>query len=242
MKEIARGAASVLLALTLALAWAWTGWLKDAGRIDDEQRLLILVVLTLILAIQQIYLVLPKPAKRSAVEERRAINQHYLELFSIKYHRELAALTGKRNTLPVRLNVMLPTRRAKGLFGSYLQIYYYYAPRPYNDYELSLQWKLKEGTCGWAWKYKITSIFDSLRPDLQLPSNRVTAAQAKVIGDLKSVMSIPIWHEGKVVAVFNLDSDQNVADTHFDHPEIYVIATGFANSFGAQFYKDGVEA
>ena len=47
MKKLLKGTGTVALALALALGWAWTGWLKDAGYINDKGRLQILIALTI---------------------------------------------------------------------------------------------------------------------------------------------------------------------------------------------------
>src|SRR5438128_1125243 len=104
MKKLLKGASTVALALALALGWAWTGWLKDAGYINDQWRFRILVTLTLLLALQQIYLVIPKPEKRGVVEERRAINENYLSQFRTKYEQQIAKINGGAQAPPVRVN------------------------------------------------------------------------------------------------------------------------------------------
>jgi|GEM_PF-2891385 len=244
MVRFLKGAGSVLLAVALALTWTWTGYLKDAGYINDRQRLSILLTLTLLLALQQIYLVIPKPEKRGVIEERRNINEYYLKSFYLTYYEKLKTVCGTASPPVIRLNVMLPTRRVKGLFGSYLQIYYYLVPpgRPYTDAERDLRWKGKEGTCGWAWKCRTQSIFDSKTPQLSLSEKRLNAAKKLVVGHLKSTLSVPIWQGTKVVGVFSLDSEQNVDQTFFDHPDVFGLAVAFARDFGAQCYPDGIES
>lgn len=243
MLRFIKGAGSVLLAIALALTWSWTGWLKDSGYLNDRQRLSILVCLTALLAVQQIYLVLPTPEKRGAVEERRAINENYLKLFCVKYYETLKVITGGGGAPPIRVNIMLPTRKVKGLLGSYLRIYYYAVPagKPYSNTELSLRWRMKEGTCGWAWKYGISSTFDSADPNLRLSDQRIDAAKKSIVKDVQSVLSVPIWHGGKIVGVFSLDSEKNVDQTRFHDSEIFTLAVAFANNLGAQCYSDGVE-
>jgi hypothetical protein len=243
MIRFLKGTASVLLAIALALTWTWTGWLKDGQYINDKQRLIILLILTLLLAMQQTYLVLPKPEKRGVVEERRAINEYYLKSFYLTYYEKLKSIPGAASP-PIRLNIMLPTKRAKGLLGSYLQIYYYLVPpgNPYTDNERALRWRSKEGTCGWAWKCEVQSIFDSATPSLQLSDKRLDSSKRAVVGHINSALSVPIWYGTKVVGVFSLDSEQNVSQTYFNHPEIFTLAVAFARDFGAQCYPDGVES
>lgn len=244
MSKLLKGAGSVVLAMVLALSWLWATWLKDAGYIDNRQRLWTLMGLTLALALQQIYLVLPKPEGRGAVDGRRDIIESYLSRFRTSYNNELASLLPGQPPPPVRLNIMLPTRRARGLLGSYLKIYYYSCPPEdnYTDDERSLKWKSKSGTCGYTWKCGDISIFDSVEHGLQLSAARLQKAQAKVVGEINSALSVPIWHDNKVVGVFSLDSKRNVAETCFHHAAVYVLAARFARTLEAQCHPDGVKA
>lgn len=244
MKKLLKGTGTVALALALALGWAWTGWLKDAGYIDDKGRLQILIVLTILLALQQIYLAIPSPEKRAVVEKRRAINENYLSQFRAKYESLIKKTNGGTTVPPVRVNIMLPVKRARGLLGSYLQVYFCSFPsgHAYTDDELALKWASEEGTCGWAWKYGIRSIYDSVRTDYKLSNDRLKKDKPAVVGDINSAASFPIWYNGNVVAVFSLDSQCNVTETHFDDPEIYVWAAGFADTLGVQCYPHGIEA
>jgi hypothetical protein len=244
MKRFLKSAGSVLLTLVLALAWTWTGLLKDAKYIDDNQRFWILVSLTILLTLQQIYLVIPKPEKRGVVEARRAINENYLQLFRLKYERTVATLNQGKGCPPVRVNIMLPVKKVRGLFGAHLRMFFHAVPlhHNYTDEEKSLKWSSKEGTCGWAWKYGEYSISDSVMPQLKLPEGRIKRDKVSIVSHIKSTLSIPIWYDGKIVGVFNLDSDLNVTETRFDDSEIYILAAGFANTLGGQCYRDGVEA
>jgi hypothetical protein len=149
MTGIWKGAGSVVLALVLGYGWTWTLLLKDQGFITNSQRYQIFVVLTILFIVQQIYLVLPKPADRSMVEGRRVLTESYLTGFLAKYYEQLKKLVSPndpdRKLAIVRVNVAMPTRKIKGLFGSYLRIYYYACPPrvAYANTELSLKWKKK---------------------------------------------------------------------------------------------------
>lgn len=215
---------SVLLALFLAFGWHLTGYLKDLGKVSNTDRLWILVVLGTLFLLQQIYLAMPKPGPHDEIEKRKALIQFYLRSAHATYYEKLQEILGPSQTeyATVRIHVMLPTHRALGLFGSYLKVYYYYCPEGviYSPAELDLTWKKKEGTCGWAWAKNRITIYDSARPDLATPIHRLNLTQRPVVKSIKSVISFPIWHNGKVVGVLGLDSKENVEETRFDNVEI----------------------
>jgi len=236
----------VLIAMLLALGWTWTSYLKDLHLVDDTQRTWILLGITALLTLQQIYNVIPKPVSRGVVEARRAIIQKYLWDFHAEYYAVLKRLHHNKNkSFPtVRVNVMLPTKRLKGLFGTYLKIYYYVCPQGviYSDQELALGWGRDQGTSGWAWQHKDISISDSAKADFRIPENRLTRKQISVMKGINSTLSIPIWYNNSVIGVLNLDSKQTVADTLFDNDNVYTLASACAKVISGLCFDDGVEA
>lgn len=144
----------------------------------------------------------------------------------------------------MRIHVMLPTHRAFGLFGSFLKVYYYYCPEGviYSPAELDLTWKKEEGTCGWAWAKKSIAIYDSVRPDLATPVHRLNLKQRPVVKSIQSVISFPIWHNGKVVGVLGLDSKENVEQTRFDNEEVLEIFTSSTSKLATHCPFEGVKA
>jgi hypothetical protein len=102
--------------------------------------------------------------------------------------------------------------------------------------------KKNNGACGCAWAQGVDTIYDSVDPDLQAPAEQVKKYQQDVVKSLKSVLSIPIWSDGKVVAVFNMDSKQNVTETQFHHPSVYLAAKLCARDLGAHLFPDGIKA
>jgi len=246
MARTLKGASSVLFALFTATAWAWTTVLKDLGWINDIQRAWALGILTLLLAIQQTYLMLPKPANRGLVEARRPVTQQHLSTFLVQYYETLKKARGANTTQPaVRVNVMLPTRRLRGLLGTRLRIYYVACPSGilYGDGELTLEWGKGEGTCGYAWAHKVISPYDSSDPQLSLPAKRLSPQQLQVVGTIGSTLSLPIMSsEGAVLGIMNLDSKQNVSDTLFSQTAVYTLAEACARELAAQCFSDGVAA
>ena len=155
MKQFWKGVASVALAMALAYGWTWTGLLKDLQLIDDAGRVKILAVITVFFFFQQVWLVLPKPVDRESVDARSPIISNYLEKFLVDYYGTLQSVHPNTALPVVRINVMLPTKSAKGLLGSFLKIYYYACPSgvTYSDREKALHWRKGKGQCGWAWKH-----------------------------------------------------------------------------------------
>lgn len=244
MPKFLKSLGSVSLTMILALGWAWSGMLKDLGYLDENKRLNLLIVLTVLLAGQQIYLEFPKPAKRGIVENRRKIVENELERFLDEYYGILESRFGANHVFPiVRVNMMLPTRKTRITLNPFLRIYYTFsaAGAYYTGEELSLQWKKEEGTCGWAWAKNSNGIYDSIEPDLQLPAKRLAEAKKDVVKNIKSTVSIPIWLEDKVVGVLNLDSKQNVKDTLFVDAEVLSLAVACSRIISGQCHEDGIE-
>ena len=244
MSKFFSDALTVIFTTVLALGWVWTEFLVNQGYIDSNQRLYVLIALTLLLAIQQIYLRLPHPEKRGMIEKRRQIIQDKLQSFLSEYYGVLKSKYKNKKAFPVvRVNVMLPTKRYRGIFGTYLKIYYVFCPPGivYSDQELSLAWTKEEGTCGWAWSKKANSVYDSRNPALKLPAKRVKTQHTLSVRGIRSTLSIPIWLEDTIVGVLNLDSKQNVRDTDFTDGDICALAVGCAGILSGQCHLDGVE-
>ncbi len=238
---ISSGVKIVLIAI-LATGWKWTTLLKDQGIINDNLQIRFLIGITLLIILEQVYSELPKPVNKSLVETRRLIIEDYLQSFLAKYYKYLRSLKKYKNKpVPViRVNIMLPTRILK--IFSYLRIYFYYCPDgiTYTEDEKTLKWYSNHGTCGWAWKYCASSLFDSIHPDLKLPAGRLNKKQKAICASIKSTLSIPIVYEGKVVGVLNLDSKENISDTLFSREKVYNTARACADALRAEFYNDGI--
>jgi hypothetical protein len=238
---------NVILAILFASGWTWTDLLVTHYLIDENQRFWLLILLTIILAVQQLYLAIPIPAKRGIVEQRREIIKAQLVKFLTEYYKILRPIYSKRKhkkALPsVRVNVMLPTKKWRGVGGTYLQIYFCHCPEGivFTDDEMTLKWKKGDGTGGWAWKNKIASIFDTSKPELRLPSARLKEHQSKVVSEIKSTLSIPIWLDNSVVGLLNLDSRQDGRYTFFTDVKVVALTTVCASVLAGQCPPDGVE-
>jgi len=240
--------ANSILAIFLALSWMWAGLLKDMKIIDDNHRLWVLIGFTAVLVVQQAYLALPKPINRGIVEAQRPVIEPYVNGFLTRYYEQLSALGAQPvDSRPcVRVNVMFPTKRWRGIRDNYLKIYHVACPPKvnYSDDELAEKWKKREGTCGWAWQAGDRSIFDSKDEKLSLPADRLSESQRRVTAHLKSTLSVPIWDIDKntVVGVLNLDSEQNIEASLFNDGDIIRLAAGCAQHLVAFCFPSGVAA
>jgi len=67
------------------------------------------------------------------------------------------------------------------------------------------------------------AIYDSVNPEYKAPEERLKPHHTNVVGDIKSVLSIPIWdrQSKKVIGILNLDSNvSNIDKTYFNKEEI----------------------
>jgi hypothetical protein len=244
MKRFWKGLFSVGLAMALAYGWTWTGVLKDLKFINDAHRVQILVLITVVFFFQQVLLVLPKPVDRETVSARMAIISHYLHKVLDHYYHTLSSLRPDAIPPVVRINVMLPTSRMKGLFGSFLEIYYYACPSgvAYSDQERTLHWGKGKGQCGWAWKHLKRTVYDSNNPDYQTPASRLTSQQTKALRGIQSVLSLPIQEKGKFVGILNLDAKHDITETLFTEDAIVDLIEMYCKNLGSLCFPDGVKA
>jgi hypothetical protein len=191
---------------------------------------------------QQTYLVLPKPMDFSVVEARRELTETYLCRLMKQYYEMLPGL-GIDAPLPiVRANVLLVTKKWKGVFGTYLKPYYSCMPDAVLPEEWDLKWTKNNGIAGWAWRTKKITPYDSVEQPLRYPGRGLTKHQREVLGHLNSVLAIPILQEGKFVGLLVLDSKENVARTKFNKSEVYTLASQAAKVISGQFDPTGVAA
>lgn len=233
---------SVLFAVAVALAWPLAGLLKDVNVIGNNGRAGILMVLAGALIAQQTYLVLPKPAPSSIVEARRKMVEMYMRGLLIRYYQMLPQLGVSEPFPTVRVNVMLLTKKWKGVGGRYMSLYYSASLGGllYSPEEVALKWRKKNGTGGWAWHNKQPTVYDAENPELTSPARGLTGAQLEVVGGLGSVLSVPLLYEGNFVGVLNLDSREYVEGTKFNRPQVITLASEAATIIAGHFDPNGV--
>jgi hypothetical protein len=237
---------NLLLTVLLAFGWQWVSILERMGFIMEKRRLWWLIGFTGLLIIQQVYLAFPKPVERGTVEAQKPVIESYLQGFLRRYYDQISSLPSDPRGSPpcVRVNVMLPTKRLRGIGGTYLKIYHVACPPDiiYYDDEFSEVWKKREGTCGWAWEQGVRSIYDSKNAKLSLPAGRLTESQRRATSHLNSTLIWPIWDkdQNKVVGVLNLDSEQNIEKSFFLHDTIIDSTAACAQHLVAHCFPDGV--
>src|ERR1700690_353334 len=112
MTDFLGKAGSLIIVIILSSGWEFTDILLNENRINDQQRLWILVGLTALLALRQVIIDIPEPAKRSLVEQRQRVVQPYLKNFLTSYYKILKRRLHSQSDVPaVRVNVMLPTKK-----------------------------------------------------------------------------------------------------------------------------------
>lgn len=166
--------------------------------------------------IQQVMVRWPRRASLGDVNYLKNPIVERLESILKQYYVEVSGKNSGTQGHPlVNANIMLPTWSGLKCF---LKIYYSF-PHQYPAKETELKWKSEEGTCGYAWAMKCAAIYDSVNPEYKAPGERLKHHHIKVVGDIKSVLSIPIWdrQSKKVIGILNLDSSvSNIDKTYFN--------------------------
>lgn len=251
MSGLLRGAGSVLLAVALAFAWLWTNLLKDIGWMNDTARVVVLAVLTVIFVAQQTYLAMPKPVGLAILDARRDVIGLALETLWNRYYKEALPDLGVAEPHPtVRINVMVLTKKWKGLGGTYLKIYWHHpAGVLYSADELALRWKQLRGVFGFrkpngvvgrAWKNRHQAVYDSKDVRFKSANEGLTQSQKKATANRKSALSVPIRYGDDFVAMLNMDSIENVPRTKFADPEVVTLALQAAKILKGQFDPKGL--
>lgn len=237
-----RAAGKVFLAVFLAYAWLWIGFLKDklGWSISNQLQLWLLIVLSVAFLFQQAWLVWPSAASRAQARDRTEVIELLLKRCLSDY-RQLRVREGWRGNPVVRVNLMLPTQWLVLFRALYIWYTACDGSGVYTDAEKICRWGKREGTCGWAWSEATATVFDSKRQDLRAPAGRLKPRQLQVVGHLKSVLSTPVWHARKVVGVLNFDSTSNEDETHFTDDEVASLAVACARILGPHCFRDGVK-
>jgi len=238
---------NVLLLTFLALGWKWADILYQAKILNDNERIWFLSIVTFILFLQTFYRQIPNPSNLKSIESRRIIIEQSLKDLTNKYYVSLGSFSNYSSNQPkpvIRVNLMLPTRKLKGLLGTYLRIYYYYCPDGimYSEDEILNKWGKKDGTSGWAWSHKnMMGFYDSIRPELKLPANRIPKKNRLAVQDINSIISVPIRNDNEIVGVLNIDSKSNIDDTLFTNDKIYQLIYAYCSALGGHCFENGVE-
>jgi hypothetical protein len=235
---------NIVITIILGAGWKWADVLKSKGYLEDP--FWFLAGLTALLFVQQLYLIWPKPVSRGYINKRRGIIEGYLARLLEDYWRLLNSRNRSAPLPRVRINIMLLTVKWWG-FSRHLQLYYSYCPPKtiYSNDEQGLKWKKGIGTGGWAWKECMITLYDSKDPKLNGSYNSLSTSQKEIVGDIQSVLSLPIFDDDKkerIVGVLNLDSQANVSDTLFHDSDVVRLAQAYAETLSCQFSVHGVKS
>lgn len=210
----------------------------------DQNKLLIGIVLAAVFALQQAWLRWPRPATPGQLVDLKHTIEAFLGIVMNQYLKSVNDLD--HTPVAVRANIMLPTWPRFRIGRKYLKIYYFRSEPPggfFPESERGLRWYRGNGTCGWAWKENSAVPYDSVNPNYHRPKHRLSAKQLRIVGSIRSVLSVPIWKRdcNKVVGVFNLDSSYNVDRTLFDREEIVRAVASGASVLAGLLFDNGVK-
>lgn len=240
MKTLLRVGASTAIGAVLAFGLVAIKQLEQTTAIGHDAAFVLVVFVFCVFVSQKFYTELPKPVSPHLAKGRHVVIDRFLEGFLQEYRKLIRTMRGETSLPVVRANVMLPTRKAKGLLGTKLKIFYWSTAGDfaYSDEERTRLWKRKEGTCGWAWKYSEPCFFDSEKHPG--PAKRLRKIEDPKIRAIVSVLSIPISTEGGIVGVLNLDSLAGIEQTCFDKEHVVHLAEACAVQIGPLCPPEGV--
>ncbi len=230
LKMILTGTGTAFLVMYLGVGWIWALALEGTKTITAGDKVLVALSLTIILATQQLFLVVAKIRevfrKRKNIVERRPTLEKYLKNLLYEYYQQH---TGKE--VAVRVNLMLPRI---GVVENYLKIEIYACPPEisYSREEQSLKWKERQGACGWAWKYGNYRLYDHQNEHDRNMLKTLNKPQLRATHGVNTILSFPVKCEDDIVGVLNLDSQQTGEETGFTDPQIIALATKCADDLG----------
>jgi len=229
---------TIILAVVLGYAWLWTGLLKDKHVVDEKTRFWILIAVTLVFIIQQVFLTAPKPVDRSRVESRRQVIELKLSLLLSEYYKQLASLP---ITPAVRANLSLPTRVSWRRWR--LKIYYYSTSdgSAISNDELDLEFKKREGAIGRAWAKQDVVVYGRGKKGSARTLKSINKKKLPFVKNTESVLAVPILEKDKTIGVMCLDSEFPLAATLFDQLKIATLARSHADHLAGLCFFDGVK-
>ena len=241
MDSLLKKALTVGFAVATGLGWQWTTLLHQAQMISYATRLYASISLTAAFLLQQIYLALPKPSSKARAYHRAAITETYLLGLLARYYEAMRSQLGTPEVPAIRINVMLPTLRWRGLGGRFLKIYYEACPDgvSYSDNELGTTWKRGQGLAGWVWKSGKDAVYDEADDELAGASVRLTEKQRNATQSSRSIYAVPILDGEVLVGVLNLDSREGLDKTSFNHAFVRELTQNYARALASQCFTEG---
>lgn len=222
-------AVTIVLALVLSQGWQWAKLLEDQEILDKQGAAIVAIGFGILFLAQQWILTLNEPVERSVVRERSVFVEAYLGQLLKEYYAILVAQNANDVAQPVvRVNVMLPVVD-RWRMRQRLQICYKSCPDgvQYRFSELDLYWSKHNGVVGWVWSRGEPQHYSAGRQDTRSVTQSLTPEQKRAVSHLRSVVSVPILHNGTPVGVLTLDGQEDVDRTRFgsqpicDHLKVY---------------------
>lgn len=210
-------------------------------------KLLGLLGIGVVYVAHQLWLSIPSPVPLTEAEKIRDVVEDFYLAVALRTYYDILRRQGNISLPPVRINVMLKQRN-HWFQRPRMRIVYQFctdqdAPAEreidfenmknmgcYTDEERRWLWRMGEGTCGQAAKYKEVTFFDSKKPRYGYPADTLRKRSQEVVKGVNSVISIPIWdkEKDKVIGVLNVDSVYNMEVTRFTNKQVAGIFKGVA--------------
>jgi len=225
----------VLVAVFLAYAWTWTSLLKEWNWVSDTTRVRVLVGCGIGFVVQQFLQNRRKPATRDEVSNRRVIAEIYLESYVAQYLQIINPQKALQTVPPIRANLMLPAHRP---FRTRLAIAYQYRVpgTAFSNDERDMRIRKGEATSGMAWKTRHEFFFDAAQAPQLIPKRHL-----QILGNVKSVLAMPVLRSSEVVGILCLDSTSGIADTQFDQTDVVRLALSYARNLEGICFSDGIQ-
>jgi hypothetical protein len=219
----------------IAFSWSWTGFAKDKGWVNDDQRMYVLLSILALFLLREIHSLMQKPAGGDEVRERRDLIEDYLGTVLEKYYENLG-LPSSADLPAIRINVALLTHLS--FWRKRMRMYYSQsAADGYSDAEFLMLFREGEGTMGAAWKAKKPAYFPvSIGVQLKVDRDKVP-----LVANVKSALSVPLHAKNKVVGVLSLDSQFAIDVTKFARDDIVKFVETAAKKIEPFCFSTGVK-
>lgn len=176
------------------------------------------------------YVTLYRPYSELRYDHRAQLMAIVFEGLLREYAEEMETEAGIRaNVMPVSHGFaagLLPVRER------YLEIEFHTSE--YGREELEQRYEPGEGCCGQAYVENNPTYYDER--DRPLGEGRMSATQRAVTADVKSVLSVPVYHPGsandEIIAILNLDSSAHIDETKFNEPAAHRLVMVYAGWAG----------
>jgi putative methionine-R-sulfoxide reductase with GAF domain len=226
----------ILVAVILAFGWSVTVIAKEKGWVTEDQRLYALSILIGLFLLKEVISLRQKPVTKAEVAKRQDVIEDYLGTVLSRYYTELN-LPADAGLPAVRINVALLTHI--GFFRRRMMITYTSAPaEAYTAAELQMKFvKGEDGVIGDAWRSGKPAFFPTGDGQPLL----VSEDKIDLLKKIRSVLSVPLKLEDKVVGVLSMDSEFPIETTRFSQYEIVKSVQAAAKKLEPLCFASGVK-